>query len=81
MFLSMAADDIIVGGILIHHIKEDLFDTWALLVDGVIERINQMIYSFGMGVERITNLKYRVSDLRMFSENDTRFLEEFESAN
>lgn len=37
-------------------------------------------YAFGMGVERITNLKYRVSDLRMFSENDTRFLEEFQSA-
>ena len=38
-------------------------------------------YAFGMGVERITNLKYRVSDLRMFSENDTRFLEEFTAAN
>ena len=37
-------------------------------------------YAFGMGVERITNLKYRVSDLRMFSENDTRFLREFEAA-
>ena len=37
-------------------------------------------YAFGMGVERITNLKYRVSDLRMFSENDTRFLEEFTAA-
>ncbi|WP_315354123.1 phenylalanine--tRNA ligase subunit alpha [Hoylesella nanceiensis] len=37
-------------------------------------------YAFGMGVERITNLKYRVSDLRLFSENDTRFLKEFESA-
>lgn len=37
-------------------------------------------YAFGMGVERITNLKYRVSDLRMFSENDVRFLEEFQSA-
>lgn len=37
-------------------------------------------YAFGMGVERITNLKYQVSDLRMFSENDTRFLTEFESA-
>ena len=37
-------------------------------------------YAFGMGVERITNLKYRVSDLRMFSENDTQFLEEFQSA-
>ena len=38
-------------------------------------------YAFGMGVERITNLKYHVSDLRMFSENDTRFLQEFEAAN
>ena len=38
-------------------------------------------YAFGMGVERIANLKYKVKDLRMFSENDTRFLEEFESAN
>lgn len=37
-------------------------------------------YAFGMGVERITNLKYRVSDLRLFSENDTRFLDEFKSA-
>ena len=36
-------------------------------------------YAFGMGVERITNLKYRVSDLRLFSENDTRFLREFET--
>ena len=38
-------------------------------------------YAFGLGVERITNLKYQVSDLRMFSENDERFLEEFEAAN
>lgn len=38
-------------------------------------------YAFGLGVERITNLKYHVSDLRMFSENDVRFLREFESAN
>lgn len=37
-------------------------------------------YAFGMGIERITNLKYRVKDLRMFSENDVRFLKEFESA-
>ncbi len=38
-------------------------------------------YALGMGIERITNLKYRVNDLRLFSENDTRFLEEFEAAN
>ena len=37
-------------------------------------------YAFGMGVERITNLKYLVSDLRMFSENDVRFLRQFQSA-
>ncbi len=38
-------------------------------------------YAFGLGVERIANLKYQVSDLRLFSENDVRFLKEFESAN
>ena len=38
-------------------------------------------YAFGMGIERITNLKYQVKDLRMFSENDVRFLRQFESAN
>lgn len=37
-------------------------------------------YAFGMGVERIANLKYRVNDLRLFSENDTNFLEEFAAA-
>lgn len=38
-------------------------------------------YAFGMGVERITNLKYQVKDLRLFSENDVRFLDEFTAAN
>lgn len=37
-------------------------------------------YAFGMGIERITNLKYQVKDLRMFSENDARFLEQFKAA-
>lgn len=37
-------------------------------------------FALGMGVERIANLKYRVSDLRLFSENDVRFLEEFAHA-
>ena len=37
-------------------------------------------YAFGMGVERIANLKYRVNDLRLFSENDRRFLSEFAHA-
>ena len=45
--------------------------------------IDSKVYSgfaLGMGIERITNLKYRVKDLRMLSENDTRFLDEFTSA-
>ncbi|NMB48975.1 MAG: phenylalanine--tRNA ligase subunit alpha [Bacteroidales bacterium] len=37
-------------------------------------------YALGMGIERITNLKYQIKDLRMFSENDVRFLEQFQSA-
>src|SRR5574344_810588 len=37
-------------------------------------------YAFGMGVERITNLKFKIKDLRMFSENDVRFLKQFESS-
>jgi len=37
-------------------------------------------YAFGMGIERTTNLKFQVKDLRMFSENDLRFLKQFESA-
>lgn len=45
--------------------------------------IDSKVYSgfaLGMGVERITNLKYQVKDLRMFSENDVRFLEQFQAA-
>ena len=44
--------------------------------------IDSKVYSgfaFGMGVERIANLKYSVKDLRLFSENDVRFLEQFEA--
>lgn len=37
-------------------------------------------FALGMGVERVANLKYQVKDLRLFSENDIRFLEEFKSA-
>lgn len=37
-------------------------------------------YAFGMGIERIANLKYQVKDLRMFSENDVRFLQLFDAA-
>lgn len=36
-------------------------------------------YAFGMGIERITNLKYQIKDLRLFSENDIRFLKQFQA--
>lgn len=36
-------------------------------------------YAFGMGIERIANLKYQIKDLRLFSENDVRFLKQFQS--
>jgi phenylalanyl-tRNA synthetase alpha chain len=42
--------------------------------------IDSTIYSgfaFGMGVERIAQLKYKVNDLRLYSENDIRFLKQF----
>lgn len=37
-------------------------------------------FAFGMGIERITMLKYQINDLRLFSENDVRFLKQFTSA-
>lgn len=37
-------------------------------------------FAFGMGIERIAMLKYRINDLRLFSENDVRFLNQFKSA-
>ncbi|MCE3228339.1 MAG: phenylalanyl-tRNA synthetase subunit alpha [Bacteroidetes bacterium] len=37
-------------------------------------------FAFGMGIERITMLKYEVKDLRLFFENDVRFLKQFTSA-
>jgi len=36
-------------------------------------------YAFGMGVERITQLKFQVNDLRLYSQNDIRFLRQFQS--
>jgi phenylalanyl-tRNA synthetase alpha chain len=36
-------------------------------------------FAFGMGIERITNLKYVIRDLRLFSENDVRFLKQFKT--
>ena len=56
-----------------------MVDPNVLELNGIDSKIYSG-YALGMGIERITNLKYRVNDLRLFSENDTRFLKEFESA-
>lgn len=57
-----------------------MVDPNVLEANGIDSKIYKG-YAFGMGVERITNLKYQVKDLRMFSENDIRFLDEFMAAN
>lgn len=36
-------------------------------------------FAFGMGIERVTMLRYQINDLRLFSENDVRFLRQFHS--
>jgi phenylalanyl-tRNA synthetase alpha chain len=35
-------------------------------------------FAFGMGIERITMLRYQIDDLRMYFENDVRFLRQFD---
>jgi len=35
-------------------------------------------FAFGMGIERVTMLRYQINDLRLFSENDVRFLKQFQ---
>ncbi len=45
-----------------------------------IDPVKYKGFAFGMGIERITMLKYEVKDLRLFFENDVRFLAQFESA-
>ena len=37
-------------------------------------------FAFGMGLERIANLKYEIKDLRLFSENDARFLKQYKTS-
>lgn len=57
-----------------------MVDPNVLEANGIDSKVHKG-YAFGMGVERITNLKYQVKDLRLFSENDVRFLDEFTAAN
>jgi len=35
------------------------------------------VFSFGLGIERIAMLKYEINDLRLYTENDIRFLKQF----
>lgn len=53
----------------------------AVLQNCKIDHNKYTGFAFGMGIERITMLKYRINDLRLFFENDVRFLKQFESAN
>ena len=43
MFLGVAADDVVVSGILVHHAEEHLLDARAFLVDGVVKGIHQVV--------------------------------------
>ena len=52
----------------------------AVLKSSDIDTNTYSGFAFGMGIERIAQLKYRVGDLRLYSENDIRFLEQFKSA-
>ena len=49
----------------------------AVLENCNIDSTEYTGFAFGMGIERITMLKYGVKDLRLFSENDLRFLKQF----
>jgi phenylalanyl-tRNA synthetase alpha chain len=49
----------------------------AVLENGKIDTNKYSGFAFGMGIERITMLKYTIRDLRLFSENDVRFLDQF----
>jgi phenylalanyl-tRNA synthetase alpha chain len=51
-----------------------------VLVNCGIDENKYKGFAFGMGIERITMLKYQINDLRLFFENDTRFLKQFTSA-
>ena len=48
-----------------------------VLENCVIDSTKYSGFAFGMGIERITMLKYQLDDLRLFSENDVRFLKQF----
>lgn len=45
-----------------------------------IDPVKYTGFAFGMGIERVAMLKYQVRDLRLYFENDIRFLQQFQSA-
>jgi phenylalanyl-tRNA synthetase alpha chain len=49
----------------------------VVLENGGLDSERYQGFAFGMGVERIANLKHSVGDLRLYLENDLRFLEQF----
>ncbi len=51
----------------------------AVLANNKIDPETYTGFAFGMGIERITMLKYQIRDLRLFTENDLRFLRQFKS--
>jgi phenylalanyl-tRNA synthetase alpha chain len=48
-----------------------------VLKSGGIDSEKYRGFAFGMGVERLTMLRYGINDLRLFFENDLRFLKQF----
>jgi len=55
-----------------------MVDPSVLVASGIDSKIYSG-FAFGMGIERIAQLKYRVNDLRLYSENDIRFLNQFKA--
>lgn len=53
-----------------------MVDPNVLEVSGIDSKVYSG-FAFGMGIERIAQLKYKVNDLRLYSENDVRFLKQF----
>ena len=51
----------------------------AVLENAKIDSEKYSGYAWGMGIERIAMLKYQIKDLRLFTENDMRFLRQFEA--
>ena len=52
----------------------------VVLENGKIDPVKYSGFAFGMGIERITMLRYQVNDLRLYFENDVRLLKQFEGA-